>query len=297
MNACGWDYVKLHEVAGDIDVGLASPYHMLVGRDGALALPPIPELRSDQRVVEFFNRCLAALLLGGVYVEAVTLDHLEFGSVIDWKYIRVHTPGRAAANRFHFLARRRMAPPIEAIALLQPRSVCFGQLRSAMADGLAALATVPQLSGEFLLKGVSGIARRDWGLALSNLWITIEQLTGFLWEREVLANLPEGAERVDGQRDQLKDTRTWTAATRQEMLHHKGAISPATLRALYRARKARNELMHSGRHPDESSALAAYAATTELLQAALLAHEPALCHLDLADHALSDPFGSRTEAA
>jgi hypothetical protein len=30
---------------------------MLIGRDGALALPPIPELRSDQRVVEFFNLC------------------------------------------------------------------------------------------------------------------------------------------------------------------------------------------------------------------------------------------------
>jgi hypothetical protein len=86
---------------------------------------------------------------------------------------------------------------IEAIALFQPRTVSFGQLRTAMADGLAALATVPQLSGEFLLKGVSGIARRDWGRALSNLWITIEQLTGFLWEREVLANLPEGAERID----------------------------------------------------------------------------------------------------
>jgi hypothetical protein len=290
VNTRGWDYVKLHEVAGGIDVGLASPYHMLVGRDGALALPPIPDLRSDQRAVEFFNRCLAALLLGGVYVEAVILDHLEFGSVIDWKYIRVHTQGRAAANRFHFLARMRMAPPIEAIELLQPRTVSVGKLRIAMADGLAVLATVPQLSGEFLLKGVSGIARRDWGFALSNLWITIEQLTGFLWEREVLACLPEGAERIDGQRDQLKDTRTWTAATRQEVLHHKGAISAATLRALYRARKARNELMHSGRHPAEPSALAAYGAMIDLLQVALPGRELALRHLDLADHALSDPF-------
>jgi hypothetical protein len=290
VNTGGWDYVKLHEVVGGIDVGLASPYHVLVGRDGALALPPIPELRTDQRAVEFFNRSLAALLLAGVYVEAVTLDHLEFGSVIDWKYIRVETQGYAAANRFHFLARMRMAPPIEAIALLQPRTVSLAQLRSAMADGLAAMATIPQLSGEFLLKGVSGVARRDWGLALSNLWITIEQLTGFLWEREVLANLPEGAERIDGQRDQLKDTRTWTAAARQEMLHHKSAISPATLRALYRARKARNELMHSGRHPAEPLALAAYDATIKLLQAALPGRELALYRLDLADHALSDPF-------
>jgi hypothetical protein len=183
-----------------------------------------------------------------------------------------------------------MAPPIEAIALLQPRTVSLAQLRSAMADGLAALATIPQLSGEFLLKGASGIARRDWGLALSNLWITIEQLTGFLWERDVLANLLQGAERIDGQRDQLKDTRTWTAATRQELLHNRGVISPATLRALYRARKARNELMHSGRHPAEANALAAYSATLELLQAALPGRELALYRLDLAEHSMSDPF-------
>ena len=48
--------------------------------------------------------------------------------------------------------------------------------------------------------------------------------------------------------------------------------------------------MHSGRHPAEPSALAAYTATTELLQAALPGRDLALCHLDLADHALSDPF-------
>src|SRR4051812_40448979 len=64
VNHGDWDYVKLHEIAGGIDVGLPAPYHMLVGRDGALALPPLPQLRSDQQAVEFFNRCLAAFLLG-----------------------------------------------------------------------------------------------------------------------------------------------------------------------------------------------------------------------------------------
>jgi hypothetical protein len=48
--------------------------------------------------------------------------------------------------------------------------------------------------------------------------------------------------------------------------------------------------MHSGRHPAEPFALAAYNATTELLQAALPGRELALYRLDLADHALSDPF-------
>jgi hypothetical protein len=49
--------------------------------------------------------------------------------------------------------------------------------------GLGVFDSVPSLSGEFLLKGVSGIARRDWGAALTNLWIVIEQITSFLWDR------------------------------------------------------------------------------------------------------------------
>ncbi|MGC1588326.1 MAG: hypothetical protein WA791_21900, partial [Rhodomicrobium sp.] len=77
VNRQSWDYVALHEVIGGVDVGLKSPYHMVVARDGALALPPLPELRSDQAAVEFFNRCLAALLLGGVYCEAINLDGLD----------------------------------------------------------------------------------------------------------------------------------------------------------------------------------------------------------------------------
>jgi hypothetical protein len=95
VNRAAWDYVKLHEVVGGLDVGLNAPYHLVLGRDGALALPPIPELREHQRVVEFFNRCLAALLLGGIYCEAITLDNLETGSILDWKYIRVHSTLKA----------------------------------------------------------------------------------------------------------------------------------------------------------------------------------------------------------
>src|SRR5438128_6852819 len=88
-----WDYVKLHEIVGGIDVGLESPYHMIVCFDGGLALPPIPELRSVPRAVEFFNRCLGALLLGGIYCEAVTLDHIETGRILDWKYLRANFLG------------------------------------------------------------------------------------------------------------------------------------------------------------------------------------------------------------
>lgn len=63
VNSKTWDYVALHELVGGIEVGLAEPYHMAVSRDGALALPPLPELTSDQQSVEFFQslpRCAIA---------------------------------------------------------------------------------------------------------------------------------------------------------------------------------------------------------------------------------------------
>ena len=292
VNHFGWDYIKLHEIAGGIDVRLPSPYHMLVGRDGALALPPIDELRSDQQAVEFFNHCLAALLVGGIYCAAVTLDHLEFGSVIDWKYIRSHG-NQTGANHFHQLIRLRMAPPIEAVALMDPPILNFGSIRQSAKKGFALLDSVPQLTPEFLLKGVSGIARRDWGIALSSLWITIEQLTEALWQREILKPFGATENRIAGRVEQLKDTRTWTAANRHELLSLKGTISASFLRDLYHARKARNDLSHRGTHPTEQAANSAYRATLALFQAAARDNDIPLARLNFADHALSDPFKPR----
>src|SRR5687767_4593628 len=64
VNCQAWDYAALHEIIGGVDVGLPASYHMVFARDGGVALPPVPQLRSDQEAVEFFNRCFAAMLLG-----------------------------------------------------------------------------------------------------------------------------------------------------------------------------------------------------------------------------------------
>ena len=121
INAANWDYVALHEIVGGIGVGLESPYHMIVCRDGGLALPLIPELQTDQAAVENYNRILAAILLGGIYCEEITSDGLDFGSILDWKYVRVLSCAFATSNRFHFLLRGQHASAVEAIALEEPR--------------------------------------------------------------------------------------------------------------------------------------------------------------------------------
>ncbi len=276
-------------MAGGLDVGLAPPYHLVVSRDGALALPPVPELRSDQAAIECLNRCLAALLLGGIYCEAITPDGLDFGSIIDWRYVRSSRSGMSAPNKFHKLIRYGHAPALEAIALFQPRTVTFASLARAMQVGLGALNRLPTVRGDYFLRGVTGIARRDWGAALANTWIVTEQIISELWQRHVVEPTVE-VDNSRARRDQLNDTRTWTASARIEMLFQKRVISREVLASLSKARKARNDLSHEGTHPTQSDALSAYDGVCGLLTVALKGERLPLFDLDLADHVLSDPF-------
>lgn len=288
INTRTWDYVALHEMAGGIDVGLPPPFHLVIARDGALALPP-DGLGSDQAAVEFFNRCLAALLIGGIYCEAITPDGLDLGSIIDWRFVRAHGVGSAAPNRFHKLVRYQQASALEAVALYQPRTISMDALTAAMKTGLDVLARVPSMRGEYLLRGVTGIARRDWGAALANLWIVAEQIISNLWQRDVvIPALADGQSKT--RKDQLNDVRTWTAAARIEMLRQKGVLDLPTFTALGVARKARNDLSHQGIPPSDRNALAAYEGVCGALSVALPGEQLALFGLDLANHSLSDPF-------
>ncbi len=288
INGSSWDYVALHEIVGGVDVGLPQPYHLVVARDGGLALPPLAKLRNDAEAVEFFNRCFAALLLGCLFCEAINLDGLDFGSILDWKYIRVHSNAASAPNRFHQMVRLQQSSKIEAIALMEPRTVSLTALIEAMKTGRDVLDAVPEVSGEFLLKGVTGIARRDWSSALGNLWIVVEQITSHLWKTKIIP--PARADgSIPGRVDQLSDSRTWTTAVRLELLNQKGLISMSALGNLFAARRARNALAHEGALPDEAAANSAYNGAISLLQAATNLPIP-LAQVDLGDHALSDPF-------
>lgn len=288
VNRGTWDYVELHKLVGGIDVGLPAPYHMVVARDGAVGLPALPHLRDVQAAVEFINRCFAGLLLGGVYCEAIGADGLDFGRIIDWTYLRTNSAATARSNQFHRAIRQRQCAPLEAINLISPRTVEIDGLSAAMKAGRAILDAVPQLGPEFLLKGATGFARRDWGTALTNLWIVVEQITSHLWEMRILVGA-RNAQVTSGRIDQLSDTRTWTVAARHELLHQIGVINPETLGTLAVARKARNALAHTGKHPTESDATSAYSSALSLLELASDATIP-LTKLDLGDHLISDPF-------
>ena len=292
VNRRRWNYAELHRLVGGVDVGLPAPYHMVVARDGAVGLPVLRSTQDISSAAEHFNRCFAALLLGGVYCDAINPDGLEFGFVLDWKYLRLQSGSQAAPNVFHRHVRMQMAAPIEAIRLVQPRVIEMATIESAMRAGRSVLERVPEISPEFLLKGVTAVARRDWAAALSSLWIVIEQITSHLWEQRVLT--PARAEHfVIGRIDQLADSRTWTVATRHELLHQIGALPEAVLSELAIARRARNALAHRGQHPGEAESRSAYGSTLSLLQIACEALPIPLKDVDLTDHTISDPFVPR----
>lgn len=140
-------------------------------------LPPIRDIYS---AAEQFNRCFAALLVGGVYCEAVNPDGLEFASILGLDIPAHHRGSEAGPNVFHRHARMQMAPPIEAIRLVGPRVIEMTAIEAALRTGRSVLERVPEISPEFLLKSVTGAARRDWAAALSNPWVVVEQVTSHL---------------------------------------------------------------------------------------------------------------------
>jgi hypothetical protein len=117
----------------------------------------------------------------------------------------------------------------------------------------------------------------------------IEQIISELWRRHVVEPTA-GEDNSRARRDQLNDTRTWTASARIEMLFQKGVLSRKTVASLSKARKARNDLSHEGTHPIQLDAMSAYEGVCGLLTVALNGERPPLFDLDLADHVLSDPF-------
>lgn len=292
VNSRSWDYVKLHEIVGGLDVGLKTPFHMVVGLDGALALPILPEFRRVEKAMETYNCTLAAVLLGGIYCEAIGLRDVVRGFVYDWRYILLLPAASGDRNGFqslfHDAIRTRWASPTQAISLVSPRCLEFARLYRAHQEGSDLLRQLPELTPEYLLTGVSAFAHRDWSAVLSNLAISLEQITSHLWKREVIWD--SELRRISGRKEQLEDARTWTAAARQELLHQKDVIDRDTLAALFAARQARNHLVHRGQAPDEKAAKAALVALQGLLEKAAFARPVPLFRVNLNDHALMEPF-------
>ena len=75
INTSSYDYVRLNRSSTAIDIGIR-PLSMICGFDGSLLLPYTKEFADMNKAVNKFNETLGYLLLGGVYVEAISPKNL-----------------------------------------------------------------------------------------------------------------------------------------------------------------------------------------------------------------------------
>lgn len=263
INRSTYDYLKLNRASGFID-GNVAPYMMLVGFDGSLAMPALPEFSKPDAALKIFNRVFLEMLLGGVYTEGAASSDICAGWLFKTGYIRMHG-GASRTTALHSSLRDRSASISDNIILIDQKTITLATLQRAVVRGRAILAKCAPLSPEIALAGTTHYVAGALAEALTCLWTSIEQVISRIWRLEVEAKVPTDA--IPNRSGFLKDYRVWTTSARIELLFQKGLVEAETYRWLNVARKARNEFIHRGSQPDLPDATAALTALFQLLSA------------------------------
>lgn len=263
INRSTYDYLKLNRASGFID-GNVAPYMMLVGFDGSLAMPALPEFSKPDVALKIFNRVFLEMLLGGVYTEAAAPADICGGWLFKTGYIRMLS-GASRNTALHSSLRDRSASITDNIVLLDKKTITLTVLQKAIARGRSILAKCDPLSPEIALAGATHYVAGALAEALTCMWTSIEQAISRIWRLEIEAKVQ--ADAIPSRSGFLKDYRVWTTSARIELLYQKGLVQADTYRYLNQARKARNEFIHRGSQPEVSDATAALTALFQLLSA------------------------------
>ncbi|PBP63347.1 hypothetical protein DND62_07170 [Pseudomonas syringae pv. pisi] len=283
INTNTYDHLKLSRVSGFID-GNVRPYSMLVGFDGTLALPALPEFTQRDKALKIFNRVLLEMLLGGIYTEAAAPEDIFPGLLYNTGYIRIHSPPGNTGS-LHYALRDRSGSSLQSISLLDRKPITISKLEKAVKLGRKIVSKCDPLSHEIVLAGCTHYVSGALAEALTCLWTSIEQLVSQLWRIEIEEKA--SADGVPQRTGFLKDYRVWTTSARIELLFQKGIINAELYCSLNDARKARNNFIHRGDQPDLSAATAALSALFFLMS---------LCTTDYADIHVLDDVRARIEA-
>ncbi|MBD2162415.1 hypothetical protein H6F46_17125 [Limnothrix sp. FACHB-1083] len=255
INSREYDYVKLHRMSTYLDVGIA-PLSLGITFDGSLILPALPEFAVKDAALEEFNKALAYLLFGGIYTEAVSPEDITIGTLTLDGYSRSVQPAYGAAGRFHQSIRDKYASGLDLIQLLHPRKIFVKDLKLAFEKGKNTLSKLDSLSVNLLLIGVTYFVKHQWAEALVILWTVVEQVISHIWKSEII-NVEESPDQeIQGRKRFLQDFRTWTTATKVEILYQKNLMTHMEYSLLNIARKSRNDFVHSGKVPNQECATA-----------------------------------------
>lgn len=263
LNSNSYDGNKLSEVVATLPLTNVSNIDALISFDGAITIPRNIDYPSEKIALDNINRILCALLLGGVHAEVISPRELFSGMLENKKSIFIFQ------NELHSRLRQKWASMQERIVLITPRIIHSHELRDAYAHGMKILSTVKNLSPFFLLHGYTALVFQNRSDALSSLWITVEQLTSFLWKSHFLSNPEFHPANMKNRLDSLRqDNRTWSTSVKHELLWQTKVLSEECYAALTSARRQRNNLVHEGVVPESEVIKNLWVCMFELLESA-----------------------------
>ncbi|MEE4106314.1 hypothetical protein V2I78_19765 [Pseudomonas viridiflava] len=267
INSNTYDHGKLCRIVTAVDLPDTEDYKLLICYDGALAIPRTGPYRKKEDAVNLFNRIICQLQLAGVMCEAIDQRDVVWGKLHEKILIWPVDLGESASSHLHSKLRMRVASNIDTIILSSPKHINVNHLLSSLSQGENILKIIDNLTPTFLARGITEIRYKNWSLALSNLWITVEQLTDHLWDSKFITNSSMHPDsEISGRIKAMKqDNRTWSSSVKQEMLFQVGVFDSFVFERLYPARQSRNRLVHDGKEVSEVIVMNLYTAIVKLI--------------------------------
>lgn len=203
-----------------------------ISYDGALALPVNNTFSNVSKAINQINKIEGALLLGGICLETTYHKNIECGQLSDdRKYIQSDITSQ------HNRLRTNSMSLSERIVLSDPNYFNVSTLKKALLIGFEVLNKIENLTPHFIVKGHTALASWNLSDALINLWISIEQLTSFIWKDKFLFKNYQSKKSI------------WRVSERHKMLFQANLLTFDALSALNEARIKRNKLVHKGEIP------------------------------------------------
>jgi hypothetical protein len=264
INANSYDGSKLAEVVTLIPLGNSSGIPALVSYDGAIAIPQCGDFPSRVDGVRKLNEIFCSLLLGGVHVEVLHPEELVIGILHEETRLFAYTPSLHAALRLNWAA-----PTDRLMPLMHPRVLMVDELHKAFRQGHQVIQSIVSFSPLFLLNGYTAMVYRNNSDALNNLWITVEQLTEYLWSEQYLKNRSSFPAYVAKVHSKPKIKKTLSRiSTKHILLCLSNIFNKDCYRVLSSARRKRNALVHEGVVPDADLIERLWSVLPELIEAA-----------------------------
>ncbi|MHB1175030.1 MAG: hypothetical protein ACYCZJ_07900 [Sulfuriferula sp.] len=264
INANFYDGNKLAEVVATLPLGTPCGIPALISYDGAVAIPQCEDFPCKADGVNKLNEILCSLLLGGVHTEVLHSNALVVGSLQDGIRLFAYTLSLHTRLRFNgAVITDRLQP------LMFPRVLMVTEIQEAYSQGQQVVKAIHNFSPFFLLNGYTAMVYRNNSDALNNLWITVEQLTDYLWTEYYVKNKSTFPARVAKCHDHLKrEKQLKNIWAKHQLLRLSKIISKECHKALCQARNKRNDLVHDGIVPDLQIVEALWKALPELLEVA-----------------------------